>query len=159
MSNKIQIVAVGKLKEKYLCDAMAEYEKRLSRFCRLGIVEVADEKNPKGYSEAETQIALNREAERILPHLKNSVVITLDAKGLKVNSEQFSRILGEYLEQRRDVAFVIGSSLGLGKGVIEASDMRLSMSDMTFPHQLARVILIEQIYRAFKIISNEKYHK
>ena len=102
---------------------------------------------------------LTREASKILPHIKNTAVIAMDVKGLRFNSERFSEILKKYFESNKDITFVVGGSLGLGKDVLDMADMRLSMSEMTFPHQMARVMLIEQIYRAFKIIGNETYHK
>ena len=165
MSAQIQIVAVGKIKEKHYTQAIAEYRKWLSRFCKLTLIEVEDEKNPKEYknskehNEALTIKALNREALKIQSYLKNSVVIAMDIKGIKVSSERFSEIVKGYYESERDISFIIGGSLGLSREVLELSDLRLSMSDMTFPHRLARIMLIEQIYRAFKIIFNETYHK
>ena len=156
---KIQIVAVGKIKEKFYIDAVAEYSKRLSRFCRLSIAEVEDERDPKEQNEAHVKKMLSREAASILPRLKNTAVIAMDVNGRKVDSERFAAILRELFEGDRDISFVIGGSYGLAKDVLDAADLSLSMSDMTFPHQLARVMLIEQIFRAFKIIGNEKYHK
>ena len=159
LSAKIQIIAVGKIKEKYYTDAAAEYKKRLSRFCKLTITEVEDERNPKEPNEALTQRVLEKESLKIQPYLKNSVVIAMDIKGSKVSSERFSEIVRGYFENERDITFVVGGSLGLAADILESADLRLSMSDMTFPHQLARIMLIEQIYRAFKIIVNETYHK
>lgn len=158
---KITIVSVGKIKEKFYRDAIAEYEKRLSRYCKFEIIEVSDEKTPDNASATEENKIKEKEAERILSHLKDDAcVITLEISGKKLDSEAFA----EYIRQKTvygvsHLQFVIGGSLGLHKKVSERSDFKLSFSDMTFPHQLMRVILTEQIYRAFRIISGEPYHK
>ena len=159
MPMRIRVVAVGKIKEKYFSGAIEEYSKRLTRFCKLEIIEADDEKAPAGLADAQISQALEREGARVKPHLKNTVVISLDSKGQKVSSERFSEILRGYVGNGKALSFVIGGSLGISREILDLSDMRISMSDMTFPHQMARVMLLEQIYRAFKIIGNENYHK
>ena len=149
----IRIIAVGNIKEKYYSDAVREYLKRLSVYTRLEIIQVPDEKcNEK---------TKKKEAASILKNLKeNDYVITLEIQGKKCSSEQFAAKLEELAVQgHSDIAFVIGGSLGLDESVLIRSNYALSFSDMTFPHQLMRVILLEQIYRAFKINRNEPYHK
>ena len=159
MSAKIKIVAVGRIKERHFRDTIAEYTKRLGRFCKLSIIEVEDEKNPPNQSETLVSRVLKQECLRLMPHIKDTNTIAMDVSGQKITSERFSELLKDLFERDKDLSFVIGGSLGLDKEILERSDMRLSMSDMTFPHQLARVMLIEQIYRAFKILAHEKYHK
>lgn len=157
----ITFVTVGKIKEKYFRDAVAEYQKRLSKYCKLEIIEVADEKTPdKASAILEAQIR-QREAERILKNIKeNAYCIVLAIDGRKRDSVN----LAEHIERlglngKSNLVFVIGGSLGLHDSVIKRADERLSFSDMTFPHQLMRVILIEQIYRCYRIINGEPYHK
>jgi len=157
----ITFVTVGKIKEKYFRDAVAEYQKRLSKYCKLEIIEVADEKTPdKASAILEAQIR-QREAERILKNIKeNAYCIALAIDGRKRDSVN----LAEHIERlglngKSNLVFVIGGSLGLHDSVIKRADERLSFSDMTFPHQLMRVILIEQIYRCYRIINGEPYHK
>ena len=158
---KISIVAVGKIKEKFMEQAVAEYGKRLSKFCEFNVIEVPDENLSYAKSEeAESQVK-RREAEKILKKIpENAYVITMEILGKKLTSPQ----LAEKLEQimvmgKSHIVIVIGGSLGLDKSVSDRADFKLSISDMTFPHQLARVIVAEQIYRAFKINNNETYHK
>lgn len=157
----ITFVTVGKIKEKYFRDAVAEYQKRLSKYCKLEIVEVADEKTPDNASETEETQTKQKEAARILKAIKdNDYCIALTIDGKKRDSVH----LAEHIEQLRirgksSLAFVIGGSLGLHDSVIQRAEETLSFSDMTFPHQLMRVILIEQIYRCFRIINREPYHK
>lgn len=158
---KITIITVGKLKEKYLKDAIAEYSKRLSKYCKLEIVEVADEKTPENASEVVEDAIRSKEAERILKYVKeDAFVITLEIAGKQLTSEEFADKI-EQLGVRgiSHIIFVIGGSIGLGKEVLAKSDFALSFSKMTFPHQLMRVILLEQVYRSFRIISGEPYHK
>ena len=158
---KIRIVTVGKIKEKYFTDAIAEYSKRLSRYCKLEIVQVADEKTPDGASEAlETQIK-DKEGERILSNIKDgSYVVALAIDGQMLDSEQLADKIEKWgVSGISQIVFVIGGSLGLSKAVLNRADYKLSFSKMTFPHQLMRVILLEQIYRGFRIIANEPYHK
>lgn len=158
---KITILCAGKIKEHFYRDAIAEYEKRLSRYCKLEIVEVADEKTPDNASPAQEEQIKEREAKRLLSKIKeDAYVCTLEIAGKKLSSEAFA----EWLEQcavkgKSQICFVIGGSLGLHSSVLERSDMGLSFSDMTFPHQLMRVILIEQVYRAYRIVSGQPYHK
>lgn len=158
---RIQIICVGKIKEKFYRDALAEYVKRLSRYCTLEIVEVADERTPDGAGAAQEEQIKLREAERILSRLKEGTrVYTLEIQGKRYTSEGFAGLLAQdALNGRSQVAFVIGGSLGLHRSVLTRSDAAISFSDMTFPHQLMRVILTEQIYRAFRINGGEPYHK
>lgn len=152
----ITLICVGKIKEDFFRDALSEYSKRLSGYCNFSIMEVDDEPDTAGI-----QTALKKEAERILKHIRNGMyVITLEIKGKKLSSEGFSEKLSElFVSGKSDVAFIIGGSNGLDFSVSEKSDFALSFSDMTFPHQFMRVILSEQIYRAFKIMRREPYHK
>lgn len=158
---KITIICVGKIKEKFYKDAVAEYAKRLSKYCRFEIVEVADEMTPDRAGASECENIKEKEAGRILSRLKsNSYVCTLEINGKKLSSTQFAEwINNAALNGKSDITFIIGGSLGLHKSVLERADFALSFSDMTFPHQLMRVILSEQIYRAYRIINNEPYHK
>lgn len=158
---RITIVCVGKIKEMFYRDALAEYTKRLSRYCKLEIVEVADEQTPDKSAPALEEQIKQREAERILGRLKEDMyVCTLEIAGKKLTSEQFSSWLEQSaLSGKSHIAFVIGGSLGLHESVIRRAEYHLSFSDMTFPHQLMRVILSEQIYRAFRIMNGEPYHK
>lgn len=158
---RITVVCVGKIKEKFYRDAVAEYEKRLSKYCRLEIVEVADEKTPEGASVLQEERILEKEAGRILERIRGDALIcTLEISGKKLSSEGFAEWM-QHLAVRGNshINFVIGGSLGLHRSVRARSDFALSFSDMTFPHQLMRVILCEQIYRSFRIINNEPYHK
>ena len=158
---KITVVTVGKIKEKYFTDAIAEYSKRLSRYCKLEIIQVADEKTPDGASEAlETQIK-EKEGERILSNIKDgSFVVALAIDGHMLDSEQLADKIEKWgVSGISQIVFVIGGSLGLSKAVWSRADYKLSFSKMTFPHQLMRVILLEQIYRSYRIIANEPYHK
>ena len=154
---KITIVAVGKLKGKYLKEGRSEYSKRLSRFCELQIIEVEDEQAPENLSVSQEEQVKRREAERIIKRVKEgSVLIVLDLKGKKLSSEEFSDKLNSFfISGKSHITFVIGGSLGLDEELVRKADFSLSLSDMTFPHQLARLILVEQIFRAFKILNNE----
>lgn len=158
---KITLITVGKIKEKYLRDAISEYSKRLSRYCKLEIVEVADEKTPDQASEVEEENIRNKEGERILRNIRDDMyVITLEINGRMLSSEELAEkinMLG--IQGKSSIVFVIGGSIGLGKDVLKRSDYALSFSKMTFPHQLMRVILLEQIYRSYRIINNQPYHK
>ena len=158
---KITILTVGKLKEKYLKDAIAEYAKRLSRYCKLEIVEVADEKTVENASDVqETQIR-DKEAERLMKYIReDAYVITLEIKGKLLTSEELSEKIDQLgIQGKSHIIFVIGGSIGLGNEILKRSDYALSFSKMTFPHQLMRVILLEQIYRSYRIINGEPYHK
>ncbi len=158
---KIDIVCVGKIKEKFYRDAIEEYAKRLSKYCKFDILEVEDEKTPdKASASMEDQIK-QKEAQRILSKLKeDSCVITLEILGKKLDSPGFAKMIEQIgLSGKSHIQFVIGGSLGLHESVTKRADKHISFSDMTFPHQLMRVILLEQIYRGYRIISNEPYHK
>ena len=158
---KITIISVGKIKEKFYRDAVAEYEKRLSRYCKFQIIEVSDEKTPDKASEAEELLIKEKEAERILTHIKeDACLVTLEIQGKKLDSVGFSDFISQKtVNGVSHIQFVIGGSLGLHEKISKISDFKLSFSDMTFPHQLMRVILSEQIYRAFRIMAGEPYHK
>lgn len=157
----ITIICVGKIKEKYLTMAIDEYTKRLSRYCKLEIIEVTDEKTEENASEALNDIVKRKEGERILKQLKeDSYVITLEIAGKMLDSPELaSHIRSLGVSGRGHITFIIGGSLGLSEAVSKRADYKLSFSKMTFPHQLMRVILLEQIYRSFRINSNEPYHK
>lgn len=157
----ITIICVGKLKEKYFRDAADEYIKRLSRYCDIKVIEASDEKTPENASDKDNEIIKDKEGERILKNIKdNMYVISLEIDGKMLTSEELSGFVGKLqLQGKSNIAFVIGGSLGLSKNVIKRSDYHLSFSNMTFPHQLMRIILLEQVYRGFKIMSGEPYHK
>ncbi len=158
---KITILCVGKIKEAFYRQAIEEYAKRLSKYCKFEIIEVADEKTPDKASDAlEIQIK-EKEADRILEKLKeDAFVFTLEIKGKRYTSEGFAdSIQKTTIQGKSHLVFIIGGSLGLHEKVLKRSNQAISFSDMTFPHQLMRVILTEQIYRAFRIINGEPYHK
>lgn len=158
---KITILCVGKVKESFYRDAIAEYMKRMSKYAKMEIVEVADEKAPDKISDTQKDQILEKEAERILEKLdESSLVVTLEIKGKNFTSEGFSKyIQNAGISGVSHITFIIGGSLGLHKNVLNKSNQALSFSEMTFPHQLMRVILLEQIYRAHRIMTNEPYHK
>lgn len=156
---RIKIICVGKLKEKFMQQLCDEYIKRLQRFCKMEIIEIADRKNPDLSSEKLCIEVMDKEGRDILSKIKNDFVIALCIEGKKINSEAFADKIESFMQESGNITFVIGGSLGLSKEVKERADFKMSMSDMTFPHALARGMLLEQIYRAFKIISNESYHK
>lgn len=158
---RITIAAIGKLKERYLKEGIAEYTKRLSRFADVEIIEVDDEQAPDNLSPAQEAQVKAREAERLLKKVKEgSYIILLDLAGEQTTSEGFAAKLENImLSGNSHITFIIGGSLGLDQSLIKASNYRICLSKMTFPHQLARLILLEQVYRAFKIIKNETYHK
>lgn len=157
----VNIIAVGKIKEKYLKDAIDEYKKRLSRFCKLTITEVPDESMSTTPSEKEIDSILKKEGEKIASSIKNTdVLISLCVEGKQKTSEEFARFFSdECVKGANTFTFVIGGSVGLCDEIKNMSHTKLSFSKMTFPHQLMRVVLLEQIYRAFKINANENYHK
>jgi 23S rRNA (pseudouridine1915-N3)-methyltransferase len=161
MAMHITLLTVGKLKEKYLREALAEYEKRLSRYCNLKILEVADEKTPDTPTPAQKGMILDAEAGRLLSVMPaDTYLITLEIKGKELSSEELAEKLADLpLRGKSNLTFVIGGSLGLSEKITGKSDLALSFSRMTFPHQLMRVILLEQIYRAFRINSGGPYHK
>ena len=158
---KITLITVGKIKEKYLRDAIAEYSKRLSRYCKLEIIEVADEKTPDHASDVVEKTIRDKEAERIMKYVKeDAYVITLEINGKLLSSEELSAKINQLgIQGTSHIIFIIGGSIGLGKEMLARSDYALSFSKMTFPHQLMRVILLEQIYRSYRIINGEPYHK
>ena len=158
---RITILCVGKIKEKFYRDAIAEYEKRLSRYCKFEIIEVADEKTPDHASDTEETMIKNKEADRMEKYLKDSsYIIALAIDGKQLDSVQLSGKL-EFLgtSGTSHIIFVIGGSLGLSDRILNRADYKLSFSKMTFPHQLMRVILSEQIYRSYRIMNHEPYHK
>ena len=158
---KITLITVGKIKEKFFQDAIAEYSKRLSRYCKLEIIQVADEKTPDGASEAvETQIK-EKEGERILQKIPDGAfVVALAIDGKMLDSEELAGQMERWnVGGISHVVFLIGGSLGLAPTVLKRADYKLSFSKMTFPHQLMRVILLEQVYRSFRIRNHEPYHK
>lgn len=158
---KITVITVGKIKEKYFTDAIAEYVKRLSRYCKLDIVEVADEKTPDGASEALENQIKEKEGERILSKIPDGAyVVALAIEGKQLDSEELADKMEKWnVNGISHLVFVIGGSLGLTPKVLNRADFKLSFSKMTFPHQLMRVVLLEQIYRSFRIRNNEPYHK
>ena len=157
----IKIITVGKIKESFYKEAVNEYTKRLSSYCKIKIIEVNDEKTKENASVNENNIVLKKEGKRILNYCSdNEYIIALDINGNKLDSIRFaSKINGLGLHSNSNICFIIGGSLGLHEDVLNKADYKLSFSDMTFPHQLMRVILLEQIYRAFRINNNEPYHK
>ena len=158
---KITILCVGKVKEKYFTGAIEEYAKRLSRYCKLDIVEVADEKTPDGASTALEEQIKQKEGERLLKYIpEDAYVCVLAIEGKQLTSEQLSEKIGELgVRGISHIVFIIGGSLGLWDAVVKKADFLLSFSKMTFPHQLMRVILLEQIYRGYRILQGEPYHK
>jgi 23S rRNA (pseudouridine1915-N3)-methyltransferase len=158
---QIQVVAVGKIKEKFLREGIAEYEKRLRPYVKLGITELAEEKRPVSASIANEAAAVEKEGERILAAVPDgSLVIALDMKGQAWSSEELASSFREWeLSGRNQIAFIIGGDLGLSPAVFARSNIRLSFSKMTFTHPMARLLLLEQVYRAFRILRGEPYHK
>ena len=158
----IKIIGVGKIKEKFYKEAIGEYQKRMSSYNKVEIVEVADEKAPETLSEKEIDQVKIAEGERILAKIKDDAfVVTLEINGKALDSIKFARLIQEEMLDGfgRDLVFVIGGSNGLGANVLSRSNYRISFGKMTYPHQLMRVILMEQIYRAYRIINREPYHK
>ncbi|ASN03846.1 23S rRNA (pseudouridine(1915)-N(3))-methyltransferase RlmH [Virgibacillus necropolis] len=158
---KITIITVGKLKEKYLKQGIQEYLKRLTAYAKVDIVEVADEKAPENMSDAEMMEVKQKEGERILAQInQDTYVITLEIGGKMLSSEQLAAKMDELATYGKSkIAFIIGGSLGISEAVQKRSDLALSFSKMTFPHQLMRLVLVEQVYRGFRIIRGEPYHK
>lgn len=156
----VKLVCVGKLKETWLSAACAEYAKRLSRYCSLSVTELAEHTLPEKPSAAQIAAALEKEGEEIVKACEGHYVVATCVEGTQISSEELSQTIGRLsAEGRGKLAFVIGSSHGLSGAVKRRADMRLSVSKMTFPHQLFRVMLLEQIYRAFSISAGAKYHK
>ena len=157
---KITLITLGKLKEKYLREASDEYQKRLSRYCKLDIVEIEPVKLNDKPSQSEIDAALEREAEMIIKKIPQETrVYSLCVEGKSLSSENFSAKVKTAVDEGKGITFIIGSSYGLSERVKKLSEYRLSLSEMTFPHQLFRVMLLEQIYRAFKISEGSAYHK
>lgn len=157
----IKIIAVGKIKEKYMVEGIKEYSKRLSRYCNLEIVEVIDEKTSENLTDREIDIIKNKEGNRVLSKIpSNSYIISLVIEGKPLSSEELAEKMENLMiDGVNDIVFIIGGSLGLAKEIIEKSDFKLSFSKMTFPHQMMRMILLEQVYRGFRIIRGEPYHR
>ena len=157
---KITLITLGKLKEKYLRDATDEYAKRLSRYCKLDVVELTPVSLPDNPSQSEIDAALSKEAELIEKRIPdNCIVTTLCVEGKSLSSENLANFVEQNTNNGKNMCFIIGSSYGLSSSIKQKSDLRLSLSAMTFPHQLFRVMLLEQIYRAFKINEGSTYHK
>lgn len=158
---KITVLSVGKIKEKFYIQAIEEYAKRLSRYCKLEIIQVADEKTTENSTETEMNLIKQKESERILKHITGEeYVITLEIQGKMLDSVELAKKIDSLgIGGTSHIVFVIGGSLGLHKNVSDRADLKLSFSKMTFPHQLMRVILLEQIYRSYRIIHHEPYHK
>ncbi|MDE6847349.1 MAG: 23S rRNA (pseudouridine(1915)-N(3))-methyltransferase RlmH [Lachnospiraceae bacterium] len=158
---KITVITVGKIKESFYREAVAEYVKRLSRYCKLEIIQVDDEKTPDKAGAALEEEIRHREAERIMKYIKeDAYVITLEIQGKMYGSEEFADKLDRLaIQGKSHIQFIIGGSLGLHEEVCKKADHAVSFSKMTYPHQLMRVILLEQIYRAYRIINGEPYHK
>lgn len=158
---EIRILTVGKIKEKYLNDGIGEYSKRLGRYCKLTFCQVADEKTPDKASEALNRQIKETEGERLLKHIREQdYVIALAIDGKMLDSVELSQMIGRLgVEGKSSVVFVIGGSLGLSDSVLRRADYKLSFSRMTFPHQLMQMILLEQIYRGYRILNHEPYHK
>lgn len=157
----LTILCIGKLKERYWTEAVCEYSKRLSRYCDLSVEELKEEKAPQNPSLAEEEAVKQEEGRRMLSRIKeHSFVTALDVRGKAFSSEELASQMEQLgLEGKSSLTFLIGGSLGLSEEVLSRADLRLSFSRMTFPHQMMRVILLEQIYRSFKIIRKETYHK
>ncbi len=156
----VTVISVGKIKEKFIKDALCEYEKRLSRFCKFKTVEIPDRPIPDNASPSEEKAVLNKEGGDILAKInKGDYVIAMCIEGTKISSVEFAQKLSSAFMSSSSIVFVIGGSLGLDDEVKKRSNFKMSMSPMTFPHNLARLMLTEQIYRAFKINANENYHK
>lgn len=154
------LYAYGKLKEAYLKDAINEYSKRLSKYCILNIIEVQDEKIPDKLNDKISNEIKQKEYNKILSNIKkDSYIMTLDLKGKQISSEQFSKKIENISSINSNLTFIIGGSLGLNEEILNKSNEKICFSLMTFPHQLIRVFLLEQIFRAFKISNNETYHR
>ena len=155
----IDIICVGKLKEDYLKNAILEYSKRLSKYCILNITELQDEKVPSILDEAEKQKIINKESSNIALHIKEkSYVIALDLNGKQYFSEEFAQKMQDLTLLNSHITFLIGGTLGMSKELLQSCNELISFSKMTFPHQLIRIFLLEQLFRSFKIQNNETYH-
>ncbi len=158
---EIRIITVGKIKEKYLNDGIAEYAKRLSRYCKLNFIQVPDEKTPDKASDGVNRQIKETEGNRLLSHIREQdYVIALAIEGKMLDSVELSDLIAKLgVQGKSSIAFVIGGSLGLSDAVLKRADYKLSFSKMTFPHQLMQMILLEQIYRGYRIMNHEPYHK
>lgn len=158
---KIDILCVGKIKESYFTDAIGEYSKRLRSYCNINIIEVKDEKTPEHASAKEEEIIKKVEAERLLKHISDkAALVALCIEGKEMDSVSFSSFVSACeIEGRSHIQFIIGGSLGIDEELKKRASKKLSFSKMTFPHQLMRVVLLEQLYRAYRIKNNEPYHK
>ena len=156
----INIICIGKIKENYLKDAISEYSKRLSKFCNLNIIELSDEKLPSKLNDSIINEIKNKECTKMIQAIKkDSYIICLDLKGKQFSSEEFSEKIDNIaLNFNSSITFVIGGTLGLNEEILSLSSEKICFSKMTFPHQLIRVFLLEQLFRAFKISNNETYH-
>ncbi len=156
----INIICIGKIKEQYLKSAIEEYSKRLSRYCKLNILELPDEKIPDKLNHNLSNEIKTKECNNIINHLKkDSCIIALDLTGNELSSEEFSKMIENISMENSSITFIIGGSLGLTKELLNKCDKKICFSKMTFPHQLIRIFLLEQIFRAFKISNNETYHR
>lgn len=157
----IKIITVGKIKEKFMKAAIDEYAKRLSRYCKLEIIEVSDEKTPDNASEKEEEAIKEKEGAKVRSYIKDTdYVIALDLKGKQLTSEEFAEKIETLgIEGKSSIVFLIGGSLGISSETLKRADFKISFSKMTFPHQLFRIMLLEQIYRGFRIMKGEPYHK
>ncbi len=156
----INIICIGKIKEQYLKSAIEEYSKRLSRYCKLNILELPDEKIPDKLNNNLSNEIKTKECNNIINHLKkDSYIIALDLTGNELSSEEFSKTIENISMENSSITFIIGGSLGLTKELLNKCNKKICFSKMTFPHQLIRLFLLEQIFRAFKISNNETYHR
>ena len=156
----INIICIGKIKEKYLRSALEEYSKRLSRYCKLTITELPDEKIPDKLNDSLAYEIKSKECNNIINHIKkDSYIIALDLNGKEFTSEEFSKKIQNLSMESSHITFIIGGSLGLTQEILNICNLKICFSKMTFPHQLIRVFLLEQIFRAFKIANGETYHR
>ncbi len=157
---KIKIISVGKIKERYLVEGIKEYSKRLNKYCKLELIEVKDEHAPDNLSDKDMEIIKDIEGNKILPKIKDDYVISLAIEGQQLSSVELANKMNEITSYHSsNLCFIIGGSLGLSKNVLKKANYKLSFSNMTFPHQLMKLILLEQLYRSFRINNNEPYHK
>ncbi len=155
----IDLIAVGKIKEKYFTQAVEEYQKRLSRFVKFTVLEIPDEKIPDNTSDKVVSQILKKEGDKILSKIKDGFVVALCVEGKQLKSEEIADLISKISLSASRITFIIGGSLGLSDDVKQRADLKLSFGKVTLPHQLMRVVLSEQIYRGFKILNNETYHK
>ncbi|MEI3395614.1 MAG: 23S rRNA (pseudouridine(1915)-N(3))-methyltransferase RlmH [Clostridia bacterium] len=156
----INIICTGKIKEKFFRDAVDEYSKRLSKYCKLNILELPDEKIPDKLNSSISEEIKNKECKNVLEHIKkDSYIICLDLKGKQLSSEEFSKNIENISMQSSNITFIIGGSLGINEKLLNISNQKICFSKMTFPHQLIRIFLLEQIFRAFKISNGKTYHR